>query len=324
MDPDCRAASSDSRHQAAGRRSLSLSVQLTGRTRQQTSCRPRPVSETLDLQVLPDEALDMERNVRVQQWKTLANARPLKFLVAGRGGVGKSSLVNNLLELDRSSEERAREGFTGSATTQAVCSYTGSKHGIQVIAYDTPGFQDLQLAEGGVIAELVDKTDSMVDVCLYCASLETRISQEDRRICSLLTSAFKPKLWEKAIFVLTFANSEKVVKSDYEALVECYKNSLQDCLTKAGVPAQKVKSIPFCTAGYTDPQLTCDDCSNWQDRLYVEIIKRADPAVTPALLKLRWGPGAVSYAVSKKLLFNIAGMEFESYSSYQRVGRLSM
>ena len=310
MDPvrRSRATYSDnaSTRQAAGRRSFAGSLRslTASRTRLQTStCRPRTYSfsESLDQHVLPDEALDMERNVRVQQWKTLARARPLKFLVAGRGGVGKSSLVNNLLELDRSGEEGAKEGFTGRATTQAVSKHTGSKHGIEVIAYDTPGFQDLTLREEDIIAELVDTTDSTVDVCLYCASLETRISEEDRRICSLLTNAFKPTLWEKAIFVLTFANSvsTKVDKCDYDAIVDCYKTSLQQCLTRAGVPTDKIHSIPFCTAGYTDPQLMCEGCNNWQDRLYVEIIKRADPEVTPALLKLRWGSGAVSYAVSE-------------------------
>ena len=295
MDPD-----SDSRPRPrtpSSGRSRIFNRLSTGRTRRLQQ-RTRS-SDTLDLSVLPDEELDAEREALVQQWKKSSNERPLKFLVAGRGGVGKSSLVNNLLELDRSSDKGAREGFTGSATTQAVCKHTGSKHGIKVIAYDTPGFQDLQLTEEGIIAELVEKTDSMVDVCLYCASLDgMRISQEDRRICSLLTNAFKPTLWEKAIFVLTFANSDKVGRSDYEALVDCYKSSLQDCLKDAGVPDDKVNDIPFCTAGYTDPQLMCDGCSNWQDRLYVEIIKKADPAVTPALLKLRWGDGAFRYAVS--------------------------
>ena len=253
------------------------------------------MSETL--YVLPNEELDTERDVKVQEWKTLANARPLKFLVAGRGGVGKSSLINNLLELNRT--DGASEGFTGGATTQAVGRYTSSKHGIEVIAYDTPGFHDLQLKDEDIIAELVDKTGSMVDVCLYCASLETRICQEDKKICSLLTMAFNEKLWQTAIFVLTFANSERITRSNYETTVERYKSNLKDCLKNAGVTADKISNISFCTAGYTDPQLVREDCRNWQDRLYVEIIKKADPAVTPALLKLRWGPEAVRWAVSE-------------------------
>ena len=212
--------------------------------------------------------------------------------------MGKSTLVNNFLDLDRKSKtECAEEGFTGRATTQAVRKHTGSKHGIEVIAYDTPGLQDLRLRDEKIITELVDTTDSMLDVCLYCASLETRISNDDKRICSLLTNAFKPTLWKKAIFVLTFANSEKLA-NDYKTIVDNLKDDLELCLKNAGVPEDIVKEIPFCTAGYADPQLIREDCSNWQDRLYIEIIKRADPKVTPALLKLRWGSGAVSCAVS--------------------------
>ena len=247
--------------------------------------------------VLPDEELDTEREAEVRRWMTLAG-RPLKFLVTGRGGTGKSSLVNNLLDIGRDTEEGAQEGFTGNATTQAVRSYTGSKHGIQVIAYDTPGFQDLKLREEDIIAELVDKTDSKVDVCLYCASLEIRISQEDKRICSLLTKAFQTKLWEKTIFVLTFANAEKVTKTDYETLVNNFKDNLKECLNNVKVPIGIVNDVPFCTAGYADPELPHEDCKHWPDRLYVEIIKRADPAVTPALLKLRWGPEITEPAVS--------------------------
>ena len=252
-----------------------------------------------DSPLLPDEALDAERDVRVQEWMTQAKARPLKFLVAGRGGVGKSSLINKLLDLDCSSEEGAKEGFTGRATTEAVSKHTGRKHGIEVIAYDTPGFQDVELPEENILAELQGKTDSEVDVCLYCASLEGRISEEDKRICSLLTKAFTPKLWEKTIFVLTFANAERVVGSDdYDKLIDNFKHNLKGCLKSARVPDDIISDIPFCTAGFADPQLIREDCSNWQDRLYVEIIKRADPKVTPALLELRWGSGALKYAVS--------------------------
>ena len=310
MDP----GSDSTRHadrSSSGRRSRRWHVRSTERrTGQLQQQQTLGISETV--YVPPDEALDVERDVSVQKWKASAKSRPLKFLVAGRGGVGKSSLVNNILdsELDSSSAERAREGRTGNATTQAVCRHTGSKHGIQVIAYDTPGFQDLELAEENILAKLVDETDCMLDVCLYCASLDgMRISQEDRRICSLLTNAFKPKLWEKAIFVLTFANtvSDKVVESDYNELVDHYKNNLKGCLTKAGVPAEIVNNIPFCTAGYRDPyELKHEGCRiHWQDRLYVEIIKKADSEVTPALLKLRWGPEAVSYAVSACMLIQI-------------------
>ena len=295
MDPDCERSTmscSGSTSLHGGRRRFFARSAETARRLEQQSC----ITETQH--VLPDEALDTERDVKVREWKTLASERPLKFLVAGRGGVGKSSLINNLLELNSSSEEGAEEGFTGGATTQAVRRHTGSKHGIQVIAYDTPGFQDLQLPEEEIIAELVDETDSIMDVCLYCASLEMRVCQEDRRICSLLTNAFK-MLWEKAIFVLTFANTDKIrSRGDHEALIERYKSNLKDCLRNAGVPVNTISNITFCTTGYMDPQLEYEDCSNWQERLYVEIIKKADPAITPALLKLRWGPKAVKSAVS--------------------------
>ena len=254
--------------------------------------------------VLPDEELNTEREVEVLKWKKLAEERPLKFLVAGRGGMGKSSLVNNLLDLGRNTEEGAQEGFSGSATTQAVRSHTGNKYGIQVIAYDTPGFQDLKLREEDIIAELLDITDSKVDVCLYCASLEMRISAEDRSLCSLLTKAFQTKLWEKTIFVLTFANTEKVVtRTAYETLVNNFKNNLKECLENAKVPIDKVlNDVPFCTAGYADPELPHEDCKDWPERLYVEIIKRADPAVTPALLQLRWGPRIIACAVSVAIM----------------------
>ena len=120
-----------------------------------------PPLERDNVGVLPDEALDAERDAKVHEWKTQAK-RSLIFLVVGRGGMGKSSLINNLLELDRSCEEGAQEGCTGKATTQAVRKHTGSKHDIQVIAYDTPALQDPSIREEDVIAELVRKTGSKV------------------------------------------------------------------------------------------------------------------------------------------------------------------
>lgn len=43
-------------------------------------------------------------------------------------------------------------------------------------------------------------------------------------------------------------------------------------------------AIPVCTAGYTDPYLKQMEASykgTWQDRIYTEMIRRADPETVP-------------------------------------------
>ena len=61
----------------------------------------------------------------------------LKLLVIGETGVGKSTLVNNLL-----GEDVADVGYSMTSATSAVNCHEGTIEGVPVKVYDTPGLAD--------------------------------------------------------------------------------------------------------------------------------------------------------------------------------------
>ena len=243
-----------------------------------------------------DEETSMELSVKMKEWAKNVSKRPLKFFVAGKGGAGKSALINNLLGLRK--EECAKEGFTGEATTRVVQKFVGKKHEVEVIAFDTPGLHDLHIGDKEILSELVKQTGSLCDVFLYCTSLESRVDKSDRAIFSLITRAFSTRPWERTVFVLTFANSERVMMNkDYDQLIKTTESRLCDCLRHEKVAESIIQDAIFCTAGYADPVLQHESCPDWQDRLYLAMMKKADPSIIPAMFQFKWGHRALVIAV---------------------------
>ena len=129
---------------------------------------------------------------------------PLKIVTVGRGGHGKSTLINNLLNLQ--GEEVAVSYKSGTPVTKGVGVYKNEVNGVTVYIYDTPGLQDESIDEQKVIKEVEKMTEGYVDLLFYVSSLNDRINSADERIIKAITYEFKPQVWEHAILVLTHAD----------------------------------------------------------------------------------------------------------------------
>ena len=129
---------------------------------------------------------------------------PLKIVTVGRGGHGKSTLINNLLNLQ--GEEAAVSYKSGTSVTKGVGVYKNEVNGVTVYIYDTPGLQDESIDERKVIKDVEKMTKGYVDLLFYVSSLNDRINSADERIIKAITYEFKPQVWEHAILVLTHAD----------------------------------------------------------------------------------------------------------------------
>ena len=114
---------------------------------------------------------DDQLELNLQAWKEHAQERPLRLLVCGLGGVGKSTLVNRLLQLGN--EKWAEEGMHGKATTSVVSKYERTtERGIKVCLFDTPGFNDVELSDEEVVAMILKETEAQtegkLDLVLFC------------------------------------------------------------------------------------------------------------------------------------------------------------
>ena len=247
----------------------------------------------------PVDNFQEENSDFLKAWRKSSQERPLRVLICGQGGVGKSTLINHLLQLE--GEKRAKEGIRGGATTKAVSKYeTTTKSGVKVCLFDSPGFGDVDTRDETTIAMMEDKTEKKLDMVFYCISLNgsARVQQGDVQAIKKVTQVFTDKIWKNAVIVLTFANifEERVTNiEEYNATISRITEKVQQVLKNdARVREEIVTKIPIITAGHMEPVLKyeakeCKSMDGWDNRLFLEALKQVNPALLPALFEARFG-----------------------------------
>lgn len=256
----------------------------------------RSISENIE----EDEAVDNDLKKHLEEWGEVARERPIRVMVCGLGGVGKSTLVNKLLQLEEG-EKWAEEGLQGGATTSVISKHERTtKRGIKVCLFDTPGFDDVNLENEEIIAMMEKETENKLDIIFYCLSLDgaARLQGGDVRAIKLMTQVFSEEIWKKAVVVLTFANALEqktniCSANDYWAVIRNIAEKMKEALSKDHVNDEIIKNLPILTAGHTEPILRyeadeCEKIGGWDNRLFLEALKQVDPSILPQLLKIHF------------------------------------
>lgn len=233
----------------------------------------------------------------VQLWRDESKDRPPVIVTAGKSGVGKSTMINNFLELN--GKDACLTGDDADATTVRPMKCEKERNGLLLKLIDTPGIGGIKTNETKVaLKQLSTLTEEKADILLYCISLHSSAKPDagDVEIIKMLNSSFGSDIWKHTILILTFANIRKSRgKESYKKLIEDYAKLFQDALRAAKVKGIQVKSvfseeegvsvIPAIPVGETanDEQLPLG--KNWSDILLEEALKRSDPYVALQLLK---------------------------------------
>lgn len=251
----------------------------------------------------------------LQQWAK-KKGKPLVLVAVGRGGVGKSTLVNNLLGLKEGDEQYCPPGNLARAKTKSIQVCKVSIHGVEVHIVDTPGLgASLDDIDPKHVIEELSKHAKHADLLFYCTSLHpgARLDRTDVKIVQLFTKAYGLDVWKRAFLLLTFANQSN--PTDYIERVKDYAGAFGDILKKAGVGIQveaklptspaiaKIPpgQVPAATPASMIPAIPIGDSTlklsipfdhefeyNWSDMLFIEALTKASDAQMLAnLLALR-------------------------------------
>ena len=125
------------------------------------------------------------------------------------------------------------------------------------------------------------KTEGSIDLLFFVASLKNRLEISDEQIIELLTNEFTPRIWEHAIFVLSFAD-QYCCESDYNEFTDESAEVLQEYVCKqSGCENLVVKCV--CTVADREPtskyniaviptgQFENGSPTHWKHNLLIEV-----------------------------------------------------
>ena len=239
---------------------------------------------------LPDERISQE----LTEW--FQNSNEVKIFITGKTGVGKSTLVNGLV-----GKQMAKEGDTLDPETSVVKGYKTKHRSVYVTVWDSPGLQDGTNNESEYLGDMKKQCSDM-DLSIYCVSLkETRFFKGCADIIAMkkLTEIFGKKMWENAMFVLTFANlaedlDSNILEADdddekarlFQDKVQLWKDTLAGALVEeVGVDEEVANRIEVVPAGHQNiPALL--DRHHWLSPIWFAALYAMHPRAQPAMVKL--------------------------------------
>lgn len=216
---------------------------------------------------------------KLDQLMMLFVGKPIKILLIGKTGVGKSHLTNALI-----GEQLAEEGKDFDPKTAEVSAYEFVKNNVDITVFDTPGLADTRGNDEEYLRKIKEKGIEL-DLILFCTEMNgTRFRNDDLETMKKLSMALGPQIWNHAVIVLTFANmvfaspSEKANGvSDEEVFGEkfrCLKKTFLEALIHdCEVPDEGATEVPFVPTGDSmEPRLP--DRNDWMTTFWVTAFNR--------------------------------------------------
>ena len=246
-------------------------------------------------------------NIRRDVLEWFRGSKQVSIFITGKTGVGKSTLVNGLV-----GAELAKEGDTLDPETAKVTCYEKEFYkdekdekddALKVTVWDSPGLQDGTTKEAEYLADMKEKCSDM-DICIYCVNfMEVRFTKDCADVVAMkkLTEVFGKKMWENAMFVLTFANMAEDIDSEileaedgqkpelFQAKIQLWKDTVVSTLiSDVGIDKEVADRIEVVPAGYaTQPALL--DRDHWLSPVWFAALYAMNPRAQPAMMKLNFG-----------------------------------
>lgn len=228
----------------------------------------------------------------------LNEGRSVKIFIAGKMGVGKSSLINSIY-----GAELAKEGNSAAAVTGNIISFTasiptpcdGDNNSVSSLTvWDSPGFGDVFATNREkMIQELIIIVNE-AHILLYCFDIRGRLTRDDCEGIVEITKRVRPDIWRNAVFVLTFCNELNQptnrnvdhVQFFAEKFKSWHEQITKVLREKADVPRNIVDEISVTACGYRNMQPP--GYRNWYTTFWTSVFQRIRDDGQSALLKLSY------------------------------------
>ena len=202
----------------------------------------------------------------------------LEFLVLGKPGIGKSTLVNGLV-----GEEIAKVSAQGAISTRGVNTvvepYKTIKEDVTIKVWDTPGLLDPEIKSEDTLND-VKKICGGVDLILFCLNMNTTRLYDDgeeTKMANMITDILGKEIWKKTLIVLVQANMfiyGLELEYNGDKLRTAFNDNIKSWkhLLAKKIPTKDFKVVPVGYFKY--PLLFPGDKKTWLSRFWKKAYKR--------------------------------------------------
>ncbi len=187
---------------------------------------------------VPDVKCALKKVSCIERW--LKENNFFKVLVTGKMGTGKTTFIRGLTE-NYMPEEDDLLPHTVNVTPHE---YVYKQMVFRL--YDTPGLQDdINSSNDGTYLRDMVKNSYSPDLIVFAVKMDDgELRLEDNKTMKAVTDAFGWKCWEKAMFILTFANKVSKIGVDPDSKEnKIHFNQERDHLTLQIVKALKANKV---------------------------------------------------------------------------------
>ena len=252
---------------------------------------------TNDLQVSTAISLlseDPSGSIRAALSKLRKDCPVFGVLVIGRTGVGKSTLINNLL-----GKEVANVGHTLKSETPMVYPHEYSVEGVPIVVYDTPGVGGIKGKEDeekhlNIMKDLLAR--KKIHLVVYCFQMNKTVVRSSH-IGPLRKYHQIGVDWERSVIALTFADALYVPKSEqklphfkmnsfFDDKLAFWRTKLkQELIGVVDVNSDVIGKLKICPTTPL-PKDLLPNGNSWYVPLWLHIVEILSPAATLRFLDI--------------------------------------
>ena len=204
--------------------------------------------------------------------REIENPKNVTILIAGKVGVGKSSLVNALIGMDV-----AKTGDDVTSVTKAIDIITLTKKGININIIDTPGLGDMDV-EDELTLQNANQEGRRIDLLLFCWKIRERFDRSALEQIKTIRDILGEDMWKRAVFVLTFANEYNKPEEgkgfnakEFIAKLKEWEREFKKRMKKIINP-EIAEKIPIVPTGHKEPHLP--DRLSWISEFWIQGFRR--------------------------------------------------